>query len=113
MELQLKRIMQEQGRTQQWLGEQLGTTAQYAGQIVRGNAGATMAQYERIADALGVKLWQLFAPKDDYILSDDHARIVEDLTKKRALDNRPDLILVDRNTGKTSNYALINDAPSL
>ena len=74
MELQIKNIMQQQGRTNQWLADQLGTSAQYAGQVAKGSNGATLAQYERIADALGVKLWQLFAPVEDYVLREDHDR---------------------------------------
>lgn len=37
MELQLKRIMREQGRTNQWLADQMGTSSQYAGQVAKGD----------------------------------------------------------------------------
>ena len=50
MELQLKRIMREQGRTNQWLADQMGTSSQYAGQVAKGTSGATLTQYERIAE---------------------------------------------------------------
>lgn len=109
MELQLKRIMQQQGRTHQWLGDQLGSSAQYAGQLVRGEAGATLAQYERIANILGVKLWQLFAPADEYVTREEHDRQVAELTAARRLADRPDMILVDRHTGRTRRYALLPD----
>ena len=109
MELQLKRIMQQQGRTQQWLGDQLESSAQYAGQLVRGEAGATLAQYERIANILGVKLWQLFAPTDEYVTREEHDRQVAELTAARRLADRPDMILVDRHTGRTRRYALLPD----
>ena len=52
MELQLKRIMREQGRTNQWLADQMGISSQYAGQVAKGTSGATLTQYERIAEIL-------------------------------------------------------------
>lgn len=52
MELQLKRVMREQGRTNQWLADQMGTSSQYAGQVAKGTSGATLTQYERIAEIL-------------------------------------------------------------
>lgn len=107
MELQLERIMNEQGRTQKWLSEQLGTTPQYAGQIVRGGSGATLAQYERIANILGIKLWQVFAPKEDYVLAEEHKKIVAQLLEQKKLNDRPDLIVVNRETGETKNYSLL------
>jgi transcriptional regulator with XRE-family HTH domain len=112
MELQLKRIMREQGRTHQWLGDQLGTSAQYVGQLVTGKAGATLTQYERIATILGVKLWQLFAPQKEYVTREEHDRIVAELTAARRLADRPDLITVDRHTGRTRRYALLPDQPA-
>lgn len=107
MELQIKNIMQQQGRTNQWLADQLGTSAQYAGQVAKGSNGATLAQYERIADALGVKLWQLFAPTEDYVLREEHDRQMQEAMKERELRERPDLIVVDRKTGKTQGYVMV------
>lgn len=52
MELQLKRIMREQGRTNQWLADQMGISSQYAGQVAKGTSGTTLTQYERIAEIL-------------------------------------------------------------
>ena len=43
MELQIKRILQEQGHNNIWLAEQLNTSPQYVGQVAKGTAGATMA----------------------------------------------------------------------
>jgi transcriptional regulator with XRE-family HTH domain len=106
MELQLKRIMREQGRTHQWLGDQLGTSAQYVGQLVTGKAGATLTQYERIATILGVKLWQLFAPQEEYVTREEHDRIVGEILKEQEMSDRPDLIVIDRETGETRNYQL-------
>ena len=107
MELQIKHFMQQQGRTNQWLGEQLGTSAQYAGQVAKGSNGATLAQYERIAQALGVKLWQLFAPQSEYVLREDHDRQMQEALRERELRERPDLIMVDRKTGKTQGYVMM------
>lgn len=95
--------MREQGRTHQWLGDQLGTSAQYVGQLVTGKAGATLTQYERIATILGVKLWQLFAPQEEYVTREEHDRIVGEILKERDLKDRPDLIVIDRETGETRN----------
>ena len=107
MELQIKHFMQQQGRTNQWLGEQLGTSAQYAGQVAKGSNGATLAQYERIAAALGVKLWQLFAPEEDYVLREEYDRAVSEALHEREMRERPDLIVVDRKTGKTQGYVMM------
>jgi len=106
MELQIKRILQEQGHNNIWLAEQLNTSPQYVGQVAKGTAGATMAQYERIAEVLNVKLWQLFAPQEDYVLREEHDRMMTEAEKQRELRDRPDLILIDRETGKSQNYVL-------
>jgi transcriptional regulator with XRE-family HTH domain len=87
--------MQEQGRTNQWLADQMGTSSQYAGQVAKGTNGATLTQYERIAEILGVKLWQLFASQEEYVTREEHDCIVAELTAARRLADRPDLITID------------------
>ena len=106
MELQIKRIMDEKGLSSGWLAEQLGTSTQYVYQLISGKNGATLAQYERIAELLGVHLWQVIAPADEYVTTEEHQRIVAELTKEKQLRDRPDLIVVDRKTGETRNYQL-------
>jgi len=75
--------------------------------VAKGSNGATLTQYERIADALGVKLWQLFAPAEDYVLRKEHDRQMQEALKERELRERPDLIVVDRKTGKTQGYVMV------
>lgn len=99
--------MQEKGISTVQLAEKMGTSPQYAGQIANGKNGATMAQYERIADILGVKVWQLFAPKEEYFTSEEYNEKVAELTAEKKLRDRPDLIVIDRETGETKNYSLM------
>ena len=70
MELQIKRIQREKGVNNLVLAERLGITPQYAGAMASGKVGASLDKYEKIAEALGVHLWQLFAPKEEYTLTE-------------------------------------------
>ncbi len=63
MEHRIKDILREQGLTQKDLAERLGMSLQQLNNTVSGRNTASMAVYERIADALGVAFWQLFAPE--------------------------------------------------
>lgn len=98
--------MQEKGMSNIQLAEKMGTSAQYIGQIANGRNGATMAQYERIAEILGVKVWQLFAPKSEYLTIEEHEQQTAELREAKRLADRPDLIVIDRETGETKNYYL-------
>ena len=63
MELQVKDILKEQGITQKILAEKVGMSVQQLNNTISGRNPGSVATYERIAEALGVDLWQLFAPK--------------------------------------------------
>lgn len=64
MELQIRRLIQEQGTSIKEIAEKLGVTIQYISNTARGG-GASVKFYERIADAIGVPLWRLFCPEED------------------------------------------------
>ena len=70
MELQIKRIQEEKKISNLELAEMMGVSPQYVGQLAKGTVGATIEKYEQVANLLGVKLWQLFAPKEEYILTE-------------------------------------------
>lgn len=64
MEHQIKTILKEKGITQKELAERLGMSLQQLNNTVSGRNTASMAVFERIAEALGVEFWKLFAPAD-------------------------------------------------
>lgn len=64
MEHQIKAILKQRGLTQKELAERLEMSIQQLNNTISGRNTASMAVYERIADALGVDFWQLFAPGD-------------------------------------------------
>ncbi len=66
MELQIKDILKAQGIAQKQLAERLGMSVQQLNNTVSGRNTASIAAFERIAEALGVEFWQLFAPKAQY-----------------------------------------------
>ena len=68
MELQIKHIKQEKGINNIELAEKLGISSQYAGTMPNCKVGASLDKYEEIANVLGVKVWLLFALKEEYIL---------------------------------------------
>lgn len=92
MELQLRRIMQEKGIDGQQLADRMGVTKQYISNTIRGGS-ASIRMYEKMADALGVPLWMLFAPAPE--------------PKEEAKPEMPDLTLIDHATGETRQYKLI------
>ena len=132
MELQIKSIQKEKGITNLMLAERLGVTPQYAGAMANGKVGASIDKYEKIAEALGVRLWQLFAPQDEYILrngqedatdspaatetpsaqglpfcndgSTTDTESPQEAPKESTADRKPDLILIDRETGEPTRY---------
>ena len=64
MEHQIKQILRLKGMTQKQLAESLGMSLQQLNNTVSGRNTASMAVFERIAEALDVEFWQLFAPAD-------------------------------------------------
>lgn len=61
----IRDILAFKGITQKELAEQLGMSLQQLNNTVSGRNTASMAVFERIAEALGVEFWQLFAPADE------------------------------------------------
>lgn len=64
MEHQIKSILKQKGMTQKDLAERLEMSLQQLNNTISGRNTASMAVYQRIADALGVDFWMLFAPDD-------------------------------------------------
>lgn len=68
MDSQIKSIIKQKGIKQKELAEKLGMSIQQLNNTISGRNTASMAVFERIAEALDVEFWQLFAPEDvDYI----------------------------------------------
>lgn len=65
MELQIKRLIEEQGTSIKEVADKMGISLQYASNTFRGSQNASIKFYERIADTLGVPLWRLFCPEED------------------------------------------------
>lgn len=115
--LQIKRILLEKGLTVRELASRLGLSDQYIGQIVNGRVGASVDKYETIANALGVKMWQLFADPSEYKLIDQtEEKPNEDIQSGDLFqaattqqEEKPDMILIDRASGKTTKYVLMED----
>lgn len=108
MELQIKRIQEEKGINNLMLAERMGVTPQYVGQVAKGSVGASIDKYEQIAEILGVKLWQLFAPKNEYKLTEEVETASQNQNSSHDYqDEKPDLIVIDRSTGRTQNYRLL------
>lgn len=63
MELRIKEILKERNITQQQLADMLGITRSAITQQLAGKP--SLATLERIAEALGVEMWELFASKED------------------------------------------------
>lgn len=61
--MRIKEILKEQGITQVDLAERLGISRQALGKQIQGKLLVETA--ERIASALGVPLWQLFASPEE------------------------------------------------
>ncbi len=109
MELQIKRIQKEKGINNLELAKRLGVSSQYAGALANGKVGASIDKYEAVAEALGVKLWQLFAPLADYMpAAQPAAKPITENNQEAQPTDGPDMILVDRATGATHRYKLMS-----
>ena len=64
MDSQIKSIIKKKGMTQKELAEKLNMSIQQLNNTISGRNTASMAVFERIAEALDVEFWQLFAPED-------------------------------------------------
>lgn len=114
MDLQIKRIQKEKGINNLQLADLLGVSGQYAGALANGKVRGSIDKYEEIANALGVKLWQLFAPLDEYVIPDGKIEETNENIKvqltdsEKGQDSIPDIIIVDVNTGVTKKYKLLS-----
>lgn len=67
----LRRLRRARRLTLKELGDRAGLSESFLSQLERGRTGATIASIQRIAEALGVEVSDVFAP-----LGDDHARVL-------------------------------------
>lgn len=67
MEHRIKELIKEKGYTQEEFAKMVGTTRVGLGKNLVCPSGTTL---EKIAEALGVEMWELFASKSDFIEKD-------------------------------------------
>lgn len=67
MEHRIKELIKEKGYTQEEFAKMVGTTRVGLGKNLVCPSGTTL---EKIAEALGVEMWELFASKSDIIEKD-------------------------------------------
>lgn len=65
MELRIKEILKERNLTQQQLADMLGITRSAITQQLSGKP--SLATLEKIAEALGVEMWELFKSKSEIV----------------------------------------------
>lgn len=65
MKLRVKEILSEQGRTAAWLSRKIGVTDVNTRNIANGVVKPKLDTIEKIAAALGVPVWQLFASPEE------------------------------------------------
>lgn len=63
MSIRLKEVLSEKGITQKELAERLGITVVGMSKIATGNP--TVETLEKIANALGIEVWELFKATED------------------------------------------------
>ena len=73
MELRIKQILRERNITQQQLADMLGITRSAITQQLAGKP--SLVTLEKIAEALGVEMWELFTSRSD-IIKKDHNTII-------------------------------------
>lgn len=81
MEHRIKELIKEKGYTQQEFADILGMSRVGLAQLVNGKP--SYPTLEKIATALKVPMWQLFASKSDVIGEDDPNSIVCPVCKTR------------------------------
>lgn len=60
----LKAVLDEQGRRQDWLAEQIGVSESFMSRVIRGHCVIMRDRAERAAVALGVPFFVLFELRD-------------------------------------------------
>ena len=68
--MRIKELLKEKGITQQKLAELVGVTHQSMKQTLNSQS-VTTATLEKIAQALDVPMWELFASRDEVSISSD------------------------------------------
>lgn len=76
MDLAIRDYLKEKGMTQRTLASSLGVTEQTIGNITSGRVAPSLDTLEKIAEVLGVEIWQLFKQQEtekedvnDYVVS--------------------------------------------
>ena len=64
MELRIKEVLKEKGLTAVWLATQIGITQPNISNIVSGKSKPSLETLEKIANALGVDIIELFSEKE-------------------------------------------------
>ena len=72
MSHRIKGLIREKGYTQQQFADKLGLTRERLNAIVNGKP--SYPNLERLAEALGVEMWELFASRQE-ILANTHGEI--------------------------------------
>lgn len=65
MNLRIKEILKEQGKKAVWLAKEIGVTDVNTRNIINGVVSPKMETLEKIAEALEVPMWQLFASPEE------------------------------------------------
>lgn len=60
--IRLRHARQEMGLSQEFLAEQAGLHRTYIGQVERGERNISVDSMERLADAVGLQLWNMLKP---------------------------------------------------
>lgn len=64
IEVDVKVKLLEAGKTQQQLGEEIGTTGQYINRVIKRNSGIMNDTFVRMMDALGYNIVLTYEKKD-------------------------------------------------
>lgn len=67
MELRIKKILKNKGLKAVWLAKKIGVTDVNTRNIINGIVTPKMETLEKIAEALEVPMWQLFASPEEVI----------------------------------------------
>ena len=70
MKLRIKEIMEEKGVTSVSLAEAVGIHKVSVSNIINGKINPSAETLEKIAEALGVEMWELFASKEEIVNKD-------------------------------------------
>ena len=80
MPLRIKEILKEKGMTQKELAQKMGVAEMSVSKSINGNPG--LSTIEKIADALGVEVSELFAPSRNVIRCPRCGAVLEFSEKK-------------------------------